>query len=64
MKRITMLREQASILRTLARSADTQAIQGRLFDVAARCEELANRIEEEHRQAVGFSPSASLPDHH
>jgi hypothetical protein len=59
-----MLREQAFTLTTLAPSFDIQAIQGRLLDVAARCEELANRMEEEHRQAVGFSPSASLPDLH
>jgi hypothetical protein len=44
-----MLREQAFTLTTLAPSFDIQAIQGRLLDVAARCEELANRMEEEHR---------------
>ena len=46
MERIATLREQASVLRALARSFDIPAMRDQLLDIAARCEALARSIEE------------------
>jgi hypothetical protein len=46
MERITMLRQQAAILRTLASSFDIERIRDQLLDIAARCDELATTLEE------------------
>ena len=45
MERIRTLREQASVLRALAGSFDIQPIRNQLLDLAARCEELAQSME-------------------
>jgi hypothetical protein len=37
-----MLREQAAVLRALARSFDIQTIRDQLLDIAALCEEIAD----------------------
>lgn len=44
MTRVETLREQASVLRTLANSFNDELIRSDLVRVAERCEELANRI--------------------
>lgn len=44
MTRVETLREQASILRTLAESFNDAVIRGDLLRVADRCEDLATRI--------------------
>ena len=44
MTRVETLREQASVLRTLADSFDDEAIRSELLRVAERCQELADRI--------------------
>jgi hypothetical protein len=46
MERITILREQASVLRLLAGSFDVPAMRDQLLDIAARCEALARTIEQ------------------
>ena len=51
MERIAILREQASILRTLSRSFDIPAIRDRLLELADRCDELARSLEENPRAA-------------
>jgi hypothetical protein len=51
MERITILREQASVLRLLAGSFDIPAMRDQLLDIAARCEALARTIEQSLRQA-------------
>jgi hypothetical protein len=61
MERITMLREQASILRTLAASVDVRAIQDRILEIAQRCDELATSMEEDP-QAAGLTPEDFPPD--
>ena len=45
MKRITMLREQAFVLRRLAGSFDIEAIRNQLLDLAMRCDALASALE-------------------
>jgi hypothetical protein len=45
MERIATLREQASVLRTLASSFDIQSIRDQLLDLAVRCEQLAESLE-------------------
>jgi hypothetical protein len=52
MDRIEILREQASIIRSLARSFDSPALRENLLHVAKRCEQLAaaNREEAEREQ--------------
>jgi hypothetical protein len=44
-ERITTLREQATVLRTLAGSFDIQTIRDQLLDLATRCDELAGSLE-------------------
>ena len=51
MERIAILREQALVLRTLARSFDIPAIRDRLLELADRCDELARSLEETPRAA-------------
>jgi hypothetical protein len=46
MERIATLREQASVLRALARSFDIPAMRDQLLDIAARCDALARSIEQ------------------
>jgi len=52
MDRMTHLREQATLLRTLAASFDIPNIRDQLLDLATRCEALAADIEAEHRDAL------------
>jgi two-component sensor histidine kinase len=47
MDRIETLREQASIIRSLARSFDSPALRENLLYVAKRCEQLAAAHREE-----------------
>lgn len=42
MTRVQTLREQASIMRTLAKSFDSPALRAELLVIAQRCEELAD----------------------
>jgi hypothetical protein len=51
MERITVLREQASVLRTLARSFDVKSIRYQLLDIAEHCDEMAKSIEDSLRAA-------------
>ncbi len=44
MTRVETLREQASVLRTLAESFDDKVIRGDLLRVAERCEDIADKI--------------------
>lgn len=60
MERITILREQASVLRALAASFDIPTMRDRLLELAARCDALARSLEE-NPQAAGLKPAAS-PD--
>jgi hypothetical protein len=62
MERIAILREQASVLRALARSFDIPAMRDQLLDVAARCEALARSIEE-NLPSAGIEPQASTVPH-
>jgi hypothetical protein len=57
MERIATLREQSSVLRTLARSFDIQTIRDQLLDLATRCDMLANSLEE-NPEIVGIQPSS------
>ena len=52
MDRMTQLREQTTLLRTLAASFDIPNIRDQLLDLATRCEALAAEIEAEHRDAL------------
>jgi hypothetical protein len=52
MDRVTQLREQTALLRTLAASFDIPNIRAQLLDLATRCEALAAEIEAEHRAAL------------
>ena len=52
MDRMTQLREQIMLLRTLAASFDVRSIRDQLLDIAARCEALAASIEADHRDAL------------
>ena len=61
MEWVRMLREQAALLRTLAGSFDIRILRDRLLDIAAQCEELAKRIEE-NPQAAGLTPPDAPPD--
>jgi hypothetical protein len=61
MERVAVLREQAAILRALARSFDVQTIRDQLLNIAALCDDMAKSWEENPR-AAGLKPSASLPD--
>jgi hypothetical protein len=54
MDRVETLREQASIIRSLARSFDSPALRENLLYVAKRCEQLAA---EEREQAERAQPS-------
>ena len=51
MERVATLREQASVLRALARSFDIAPIQNQLLDLAERCEELAYSLEADPENA-------------
>jgi hypothetical protein len=62
MERIAILREQASVLRALARSFDIPAMRDQLLDVAARCEALARSIEE-NLPSAGIEPQSSTDPH-
>jgi len=62
-ERITLLREQAAVLRTLATSFDVLNIRDQLVDIAARCEAMAKSIEE-NPQGAGLSPPNMQPDLH
>ncbi|HLJ19097.1 MAG TPA: hypothetical protein VKU84_02820 [Stellaceae bacterium] len=55
MERIATLREQAAILRSLARSFDIATIRDQLHDIAARCESLAQSMENDP-SAAGLDP--------
>jgi hypothetical protein len=50
MNRVETLREQASILRSLAKAFDSPTICGDLLGLAKRCEELAAEAEREIMQ--------------
>jgi len=63
MERITVLREQASVLRALAGSFDVKEIRDQLLDLAARCEEMVKSLEE-NPQAAGLTRPAVAPDLH
>ncbi len=56
MERVATLREQASVLRALARSFDIAPIRNQLSDLADRCEELAESIEA-HREKADTGPA-------
>jgi hypothetical protein len=62
MTRIETLREQAHVMRTLARSFDSPALRGELMALARRCEELAaeaaREIAERQSQPIGRTPSS------
>ena len=45
MERVATLREQASVLRALARSFDIAPIRDQLLDLAERCDALAHSVE-------------------
>jgi len=62
-ERIILLREQASVLRTLATSFDVLNIRDQLLDIAARCEEMVKSIEE-NPQGAGLGPPNMQPDLH
>jgi len=55
MERIASLREQESVLRTLAGSFDIQTIRDQLVDLASRCDMLAKSLEE-NPETVGTEP--------
>ena len=57
MERAATLREQSSVLRTLARSFDIKTIRDQLLDLATRCDLLANSLEE-NPEIVGIQPSS------
>ena len=58
-----MLREQAAVLRALARSFDIQTIRDELLDIAAFCEEIAKLADspvqrlhaDTHKEALGIA---------
>ena len=52
MDRMTQIREQIRLLRTLAASFDIPNIRDQLLDIATRCEAVAASIEAEHRDAL------------
>jgi hypothetical protein len=62
MERVTKLREQAYVLRTLAASF-IQNIRDELLELAAHCDLLAQSMED-NPQAAGLSPSDFPPDLH
>ena len=47
MERVTSLREQAELLRCLARSSDVPAIRDELLAMAADCERVAEAVAED-----------------
>ncbi len=57
MERAITLREQASVLRTLARSFDIQTIRDQLLDLATRCDMLA-QSQEANPEIVSIQPSS------
>jgi hypothetical protein len=63
MERLIMLREQASVLRTLAAGVDVRAVRDQILEIARRCEELAQSLEQDPR-AAGLKPRDFPPDLH
>jgi hypothetical protein len=63
MERVTILRQQAAALRTLARSFDIQTIRDQLLDITVHCEELAKSMEE-NPQAARLRLDDFPPDLH
>lgn len=63
MERITRLREQAAILRSLASSFDIETIRRQLVDIATHCELLAKSMEDDP-DAAGLKLSDLPPDLH
>ena len=60
MERVATLREQASVLRALARSFDIAPIRVQLLDLAERCEMLAQSLEDDPESAgMGRTPHAA-----
>jgi len=58
MERIARLHEQASVLQMLAGSFDIQTIRDQLLELAARCDQLADSMEQ-NPQSAGLTPVAS-----
>jgi len=56
MERVSTLREQSSVLRTLASTFDIQTIRDQLLDLATRCDMLAKSLEE-NPEIVSIQPS-------
>jgi len=63
MERVTLLREQASVLRTLGASFDIESIRDQLFGLAKRCDDLAQSMEKDPR-AAGLGSRDRAPDLH
>jgi hypothetical protein len=61
MGQATMLREQTSVLRTLAGSFDMKDLRHRLLEIAERCDEIAKSMEG-NPQAADFSPALPSRD--
>lgn len=60
MERVTSLREQAELLRGLARSSDVPAIRDELLAMAADCERVAQPVAEHFEcRAVGSAAPGS-----
>ena len=61
MERVETLREQASVLRSLAKSFDSLSFEGDLMALAKRCAELADEIErdliERKSRAIAGEPT-------
>ena len=56
-ERVATLREQASVLRTLAGSFDIKTIRDQLLELAARCDGLAKSMKE-NPEAAEIKPAA------
>jgi hypothetical protein len=51
MERVAALREQATVLRTLARSFDIAPIRNQILTLAQRCDDLAQAMETDPESA-------------
>ncbi len=60
MERVATLREQASVLRALARSFDIATIRNQLLDLASRCDALANSLEADP-ETLAITRTISVP---